>query len=243
MEWQAPAVILHVCAYGEGDALATLLTAEHGAWRGLARGGLSRAKAATWQAGNLVEARWVARLTDQLGSFTGDLAEPVAAAALSDPWRLAVLSAALAITCAALPEREPHPRVLAGLLRVLAHLPLAMGAAAELVRFETILLGELGFGLDLSACAVSGARENLAYVSPRTGRAVARDAAGEFRDRLLVLPEFVLAPDAPASPADLAAGLRLTGHFLARDLFGLQHKPVPAARTALADRFDALHSS
>src|SRR5690348_1012327 len=111
MEWDAPVIVLDARAYGEGDAVATVMTEAHGLHRGLARGGASRGKAATWQAGNFVQVRWVARLADQLGSFTGELIHASAALAMDDPMALAMLTAICAVAEGALPEHEPHPRV------------------------------------------------------------------------------------------------------------------------------------
>jgi DNA repair protein RecO (recombination protein O) len=236
IEWEAPGVILAIAPYGEGDVVATILTADHGAWRGLARGGASRARASTWQAGNIVEARWTGRLADHLGSYTGELAEAVAARAMAAPWSLAVMNAALSLTASALPEREPHPRLLAALLRVLASLSQGKMAAAELARMELILLADLGFALDLDRCAVTGVREDLAYVSPRTGRAVSRNAAGAYTGRLLKLPQFLHASQIPAEEGELNDALCLTGHFLARDVFGAQNRDLPAARHSLMQK-------
>ena len=230
MEWNAPGIILAAMPYGEGDALAAVFTEEHGVTRGLARGGLSRARAATWQAGNLVEARWVARLSDQLGSYTAELVHAGAALAMHDPLALATLSSACAVAEGSLPEREPHPRVFRGLLHLIVHLDVA-----ELIEWELGLLADLGFGLDLTRCAVTGATEGLAYVSPKTGRAVCEAAAGTWRERLLPLPAFLRGGGKPA-PTELQDGLRLTGHFLARDAFGARHRPVPGARVMLYDR-------
>lgn len=239
MEWEAPAVVLAARPYNEGDALVTVLTEAHGNHHGLARGGSSRSQASTWQPGNLVQARWVARLPDQLGSMTAELVHPGAALAMDDALSLAILSAACAVADGALPEREPHPRVFAGLVQLIAQLARGPDALTELVRWEGVLLAELGYGLDLSACAVSGATAGLAWVSPRTGRAVSDDAAGEWRDRLLRLPGF-LAGGNTAAAADWRDGLKLTGHFLARDAFGHQHRPLPPARHMLYDRVAAL---
>ena len=236
MEWDAPAIVLAARPYNEGDAVATVLTQSHGAHRGLARGGLSRARAATWQPGNLIEARWIARLSDQLGTLTAELVHPGAALALDDPLALAILAAACEVAEGALPEREPHPRVFDGLLNLIVTQP---GSIAALVRWEAVLLSDLGYGLDLSSCAITGNADHLAYVSPRTGRAVARSAAGVWRDRLLPLPPFLL-NDGDGTPAELDAGLRLTAHFLARDAFGHQHRPLPPARLRLMDRAAAL---
>ncbi len=127
MEWDAPAIVLDARPYGEGDAIVTVLTEEHGAHRGLARGGNARSHTALWQPGNLIQVRWVARLADQLGSFSAELVHPGAALAMHDPLSLAMLSAACAVAEGALPEREPHPRVFEGLLHLIAHLP--QGAA------------------------------------------------------------------------------------------------------------------
>jgi len=242
MEWEAPAVVLAARPFNEGDALVTVLTEHHGNHHGLARGGASRAQASTWQPGNLVQARWVARLSDQLGSMTAELVHPGAALAMDDALALAILSAACAVADGALPEREPHPRVFAGLVQLIAVLARGPDALTDLVRWEGVLLAELGYGLDLSACAVSGTTAGLAWVSPRTGRAVSDQAAGEWRDRLLRLPGFLAGGNA-ATAADWRDGLKLTGHFLARDAFGHQHRPLPPARHMLYDRVAALAAS
>src|SRR6202035_271096 len=156
MEWDAPAIVLDVRPYGEGDAIATVMTAEHGAHRGLARGGGARSRTATWQPGNLVQARWVARLADQLGSLSAELVHPGAALAMDDPLGLAMLSALCAVAEGALPERQPHPRVFEGLVHLIAHLSQAEAMLGDLVRWETVLLADLGYGLDLTSCAVTG---------------------------------------------------------------------------------------
>ncbi len=241
MEWDAPAVVLAARSYGESGALVTLLTEAHGSQRALARGGGSRAQASLWQPGNLVQARWVARLADQLGSLTGELVHAPAALAMDDPLALAILASACAVTEGALPEREPHPAVFQGFVQLIARLSQGAEALTDLVRWEAILLTELGYGLDLARCAVTGAESGLAWVSPRTGRAVADQAAGEWRSRLLPLPGFLVGANA-AGPADWREGLRLTGHFLERDAFGHQHKPLPPARLRLVDQVEALAS-
>jgi DNA repair protein RecO (recombination protein O) len=238
MEWDAPAIILDVRPYGEGDAVATVMTEAHGLHRGLARGGASRGKAGTWQPGNMVQVQWTARLSDQLGSFTGELIHAGAAHAMEEAMSLAMLTAVCAVAEGALPEHEPLPRVFGGLLGLIPRLPLGDEVLTELILWEVSLLSDLGYGLDLSACAVTGRTEGLVYVSPKTGRAVTQEGAGVWADRLLPLPGFLVG----AGPEDLAAwrdGLRLTGHFLARDAFGNQHRPLPQARRMLYDRVSA----
>ena len=238
MEWEAPAIVLGARAYGEGDAIATVMTEEHGLYRGLARGGSARGRVAVWQAGNLVQARWVARLAEQLGSVTAELVHPGAALAMDDALNLAMLSALCAVADGALPEREPHPRVFQGLLRLIARLA-GETTLVELVRWETLLLADLGYGLDLTRCAVSGETSGLAFVSPRSGRAVTAAAAGTWQSRLLPLPSFLVGGN-EASVQDLRDGLSLTGHFLTRDAFGHHHRPLPTARQMLYDRVAAL---
>ena len=249
MDWTAPAILLEIRPYGEADLIATVMTESHGAHRGLVRGGASRAQAGLWQPGNLAELRWVARLADQLGQFTGELIHPAAALAMDDPLTLAILTAATATAAGALPEREAHPRIFAPLLHLIAHLTQDAALLPDLVRWEAALLAELGYGLDLTACAVTGATEGLAFISPRTGRAVTAEAAATWKTRLLPLPAF-LTDDGrtgdtrpPPSFADCRDGLALTGHFLARDAFGLHHKPLPQARAMLYDRVAALAQS
>ncbi len=239
MEWSAPGIVLGIAPYGEGDALASVLTEAHGLYRGLARGGASRSKAAIWQPGNLLQLRWVARLSEQLGSLTGELVHPAASLAMQDALSLAMLSAACAVAASAMPERQAHPRIFSGLLRLLAHLPQGPDMLTDLVRWELDVLAELGFGLDLSRCAVTGQTANLAYVSPRTGRAVSAEAGFAYKDRLLPLANFLRGNEPPGF-ADWAEGLRLTGHFLTRDVFGLRHAPLPEARRRLHDRVSSL---
>ncbi len=239
MEWEGPAVVLAARPQGEGNAVVTVLTEAHGSHRGLARGGSSRGQASLWLPGNLVQARWVARLQEQLGSLTAELVHPGAALSMDDPLALSVLSAACAVAEGALPEREPHPRVFAGLVQLIASLARGADVLTDFVRWEAGLLADLGYGMDLSACAVSGEVAGLSWVSPRTGRAVSDDAAGEWRSRLLRLPGFLVGANS-AEPDDWRDGLKLTGHFLERDAFGHQHRPVPPARHMLYDRVLAL---
>lgn len=239
MEWTAPAIILDARPYGEGDALVTVMTEASGNHRGLARGGLSRARAATWLPGNMISAHWTARLADQLGSFSGEMIHAGAAQAMDDPLALSMLRSVCATAEAALPEREPHPRVFGGLLQLVPRLPLGEAVLSDLIRWELTLLADLGYGLDLSACAVTGETTGLAYVSPRTGRAVTAAGAGEWADRLLPLPGF-LTGSGSLDAAGWRDGLRLTGHFLARDAFGHHHRPLPQARVMLYDRVSAM---
>ena len=236
MEWDGLSIVVQTTPYGEGDALAHLLTAEHGLYRGLVRGGSSRRHRSVWDVGNILQARWTARTSEQLGSLSGELVHAPMARLLDDALLLAAVPAACATAAGALAERVVVHDAYDALLLLLARLVNGDAPMAAFVRWELALLRDLGFGLDLERCAVTGAREGLAFVSPRSGRAVAGDAAGAWETRLLPLPRFLVGgEDGEASPDDLLAGLRLTGHFLSRDAFGQRHRAVPGARTRLLD--------
>nr|WP_295743908.1 DNA repair protein RecO [uncultured Acidocella sp.] len=232
MEIEGPGIVVERASHGEGDYLVTLLSPE-GLRRGLAKGGASRRQGGIWEPGNIVAARWVARLPEQLGAYSGELVRPVAALAMQEPDSLAVLRAACQLVAQALPEREAAPESFQGLLRLLAGIEIKGLALPALCRWELVLLRELGFGLDFSSSA--GGNDRLAYVSPRTGRAVTLSEAGDWVDRLLPLPDFLLDESEPELK-DCVAALRLTGHFLARDVFGARHRPLPPAREALYEQ-------
>ena len=229
MEWNDHGIVLASRPHGETGLVASLLTRSHGRHAGFVPGGVSRRARPVWQLGNVVEVAWRARLAEQLGNFTGELREPNAARVLDDAAQLAGLSAACALVDAALPEREPHPAMFDGFhafLGALGH----PGWPAIYVRLELGLLQELGFGLDLEKCAATGATEDLAFVSPKTGRAVSRAAAGPYREKLLVLPTFLSTGGLPSDDVELRLGLDLTGYFLERHVFWPHNKPLPAAR-------------
>ena len=190
MDWSDEGIVLSARPHGESGLIVSLLTRAHGRHAGFVPGGGSRRASPVWQSGNVVEVAWRARLSDQLGNYTGELREPHAARALDDAAGLAGLSAACAVADSALPEREPHPAMFDGFrafLGALGH----PGWPAIYVRLELGLLQELGFGLDLEKCAATGTTEDLAYISPKTGRAVSRAAAGPYKEKLLALPAFL----------------------------------------------------
>jgi DNA repair protein RecO (recombination protein O) len=207
--------VLSARRHGEGDLILSCLTRTHGRHLGLVKGGAGRKNRAIYEVGNALSLSWRARLAEQLGHFQAELVEANIAHLLDDADRLAALSAAAGVIDATLPEREPHREVHDDFAVLVAGLVASVPDWGGLyLRWELKLLADLGFGLDLSRCAVTGASENLVFVSPKTGRAVSREGAGRYAERLLPLPAFLLAEDAPADATALAQGLRLTGHFL-----------------------------
>ncbi|HXO91441.1 MAG TPA: DNA repair protein RecO [Stellaceae bacterium] len=235
MQWQDTGFVLAARRHGESALIIELLTQEHGRHAGLVRGGQSPRGRAMLQPGNEVAAVWRGRLAEHLGTIGCELLRAYAARFLDDPGRLAGLTSAAALVAAALPEREPQPEVFASFARLIEALDSAIDWPAHYVTWEQDLLGALGFGLDLTRCAVSGATADLAYVSPRTGRAVSRTAGLPYSDKLLRLPEF-LWRDVPIDEGQLALGLTLTGYFLAHHVFAPQGRALPAARLRLAER-------
>lgn len=240
MEWSGEASVMTRTRHGENAMIVTVLSRDAGLMRGLVPGGASAKRAAMLQPGNRLALRWRARLDDQLGTFT---AEPGRArpGLIAGPDALAGISAVTALLVFALPERDPHPRLTDATETLLDEMD-AGGAgpgalwAETYLRWEMRVLDELGFGLDLSRCAVTGTREGLAYVSPRSGRAVSAQAAGDWAPRLLPLPAML----GGRGNGGLADGLALTGHFLNAWL-AEQHagRPLPAARARLIARLIA----
>jgi DNA repair protein RecO (recombination protein O) len=241
VDWSDDGVILAVRKHGEAAAIVSLLTQAHGRHAGLVRGGAGRRQRGVLQPGNEVRAAWRARLADHLGSYTLEPTRARIALLLDWPDRLAGLAAACAVVEVSVPEREPHPALYAGFGALLDALFESEAWPAVYVRFELGLLQELGFGLDLSRCAVTGGHEGLAFVSPRSGRAVSAAAAAPWKERLLPLPGFLLGTQAGGLAADdLQHGLALTGHFLERHVLAPSRKPLPGARARLVEQFAKL---
>ncbi|WP_137702448.1 DNA repair protein RecO [Marimonas lutisalis] len=236
MEWRDQGILLNVRRHGETSAIIDMFTEEHGRHAGVVRGGTSRKIAPILQPGAQLDVTWRARLEDHIGSFTVEPLRSRAAAVMGSRLALAGLNAVSGLLLFCLPEREAHR----GLYRRTEQLMDLLGQddlwPLAYLRWEMALLEEVGFGLDFSACAVTGATEGLEFVSPRTGRAVSREGAGEWLDRLLPLPECLLgrggAPD-----EQILQGFELTGYFLREKLAQEMHKPLPEARQRFVDRF------
>lgn len=235
MEWQAQGTVIARRPHGENAIIIEVLTAQHGRHAGLVPGGASQKRAAMLQPGSILDLRWRARRDDQLGTFT---AEPVRlrAGIMGDALGLAGLNAICAMLIFVLPERDPHPQLVRATETLLDMIEAGQDWAADYLQWEIRLLDEMGFGLDLSTCAVTGSDQGLAYVSPRSGRAVSREGAGEWADRLLPLPAL-LGGAGDNRGRGLEEGLAITGHFLetriAAELVG---RPLPAARDRLIRR-------
>ena len=235
VNWEDDGIVLAVRRHGEHDAIITLLTERRGRHAGLVKGGAGTRQRSTLQSGNLVKARWRARLDDQLGTFTLEALRDFGAGVLSSPPALAGLTALCAMAEATLPEREAHADVYRHTRVLLEHLGHS-GWEAEYVRWELALLRDMGYGLDLTVCAATGSTAELEFVSPRSGRAVSRTAAAPYLAKLLALPAFLCDDAATAATAEVVQGLALTGHFFETHFFGPRQQTLPAARTRFVER-------
>ncbi|GAB6053300.1 DNA repair protein RecO [Magnetospira thiophila] len=235
MEWSDDGQIISVRRHGESSAIVGVLTCQHGRCVGLLRGATGPRLRGVVQVGNRVRVRWRARLSEHLGTWTLEPTGAVTAFVLSDPLRLAALSSACALVESCLPEREPHPGVQQALDLWLDLLVADGPWAGAYVKWELGLLAELGFGLDLRQCAATGQTSDLRYVSPKSGRAVSMAAGAPYKERLLVLPPFLLHEGAVGQGTEIRQGLDLTGYFLNRHLF--QEQGLPAARRRLLEKF------
>jgi DNA repair protein RecO (recombination protein O) len=240
MHWTDQGYVLGARRHGETSAIASVFTRTQGRHAGLVRGGTGRRLRPVLQTGNRVEATWRARLADHLGSLSVELVGADAARLLDHADRLAALGAAAAVAEAGLPERHPYPRAFDAFAALMAALAADDGWAAAFVRWEIALLADLGFGLDLSACAVTGRSDGLGYVSPRSGRAVGTEAAGPYRERLLPLPGFLVGAG-PTDDGAILDGLRLTASFLERHALAALGRKMPRARIRLLGFFSATH--
>lgn len=233
MQWSDEGVILSVRAHGEAGAVLEVFTREHGRHLGLVHGGRSRKLRPVLQTGNHVDAEWKARLAENLGHFAVELKRGFAAEVMEDPAGLAAMTA-MASLARLLPERDPHPNLYEVTLFVLGFLADRDVWPALLVRWELVLLEELGFGLDLASCAATGSKEELIYVSPKSGRAVSAEAGEPYKERLLVLPAFLAGRvKEDVTQADLEAGFALTGHFLESRVLRPREMDMPEARGRL----------
>ena len=235
MDWTDQAIVLANRRHGEGSAIVDLLTSDLGRHVGLVRGATGARMRGILQPGNSVQATWRARLPEHLGNYTVELSEARAAQLMDRRDAVLALSSLCSVACTALPERESHGEVYEATGHVLALLARddadLTDAGQAIVRWEYGLLGALGFGLDLSACAVTGETDNLIYVSPRSGRAVSRDGAGDYASRLLDLPAFLRGDRSETVEfEDVLSGLKLTGHFLEHHIYNPQGNQLPPAR-------------
>ena len=237
MDWRGTAILLNVRRHGETSAIIEVFSEDKGRHAGVVRGGTSRRIAPILQPGAQLDVVWRARLEDHIGSFAVEPVRSRAALVMGDRLALSGLNAVTGLLGFCLPEREAH----AALYRRSEQLLDLLGQndvwPLAYLRWEVALLEDMGFGLDLRSCAVTGATEDLAYVSPKTGRAVSRAGAGDWAARLLPLPD-VLRGVGNAPDREIAQALETTGYFMSRHLApDLGARPLPVARSRFVEVF------
>ncbi|MBI1327113.1 MAG: DNA repair protein RecO [Alphaproteobacteria bacterium] len=260
--WESPALVLHTRPHGEGAAVVSLMTEEHGRHLGYVHG-VSRQQAVL-QPGTFVQAQWQARVSDQLGTYKLEMMQPLSPIIFNDAYRISALLSACALCEQSLPERENHPNIFNGLAQLLYFLSDVIPAKAGIseneardprfreddkqmwgisyVFWELSFLKELGFALDWKRCAVTNQTNELEYMSPKSGRAVSKIAAEPYKDKLLPLPLFLQNPkgDGAGDMEDVLTGLRLTRHFLDKWVFAQTRQETPTPRLAFEEKIEKL---
>lgn len=236
MQWDDRGIVLSVRRLGERSGIVHLLTAQHGLHAGVDKAAFTQRSRGLYQPGNQVQAHWQARLAEHMGTFSAELLEPVASHLLDSRLKLAALAAATRMVECVLHEREPQPQIFQVMQGVLQSLCKDEKEKwlKEYVRLEFALLECSGFGLDLETCAATGQARGLAYVSPRSGRAVCQEAGDPYKDRMFLYPEFLLQEGMEPTHSQLVDAFRLLRHFLQERVFAARNTEMPVARARLA---------
>lgn len=238
MQWQDEAIIISVKPFSEKEAIVEVFSRDHGVYRAIARQALSSKQRGVFQPGNLVFCRWNARLPEQMGTLTCELLESYAAYVMQSSDTLQALNSVFSLLDLVMHERDAHPRLYERAKGLIQALATNQDWQRYYALFEKDLLTECGFGLDLSECASTGERENLVYVSPKSGRAVSVVAGEPYKDRLFALPEWFLDGEPPVKPVEILDALRITGYFINEWLLAPHDYEMPAARTQLIEKIE-----
>jgi len=237
LEWQDSGIILSVRGHGDTGGVVSILTRDHGRTMGFVYGATSTKMRGVLEPGNLVSIDWKAKSHDQLGTFTLELEKSIAADVMDDAAKLTAMQSACVLADKTMPEREKHTGMYEGTKALMASFATEIWAPTY-IYWELGLLRELGFGLDLSKCAATGAVDNLIYVSPKSGCAVSAAAGEIYKEKLLALPSF-LRGEGGFEESDILNGLKLTGHFLLHRVFSQSNTNLPESRLRLEEKFRA----
>ncbi len=239
LQFTDEALILTVDKFGDHDAIVHLFTPAHGVCKGVVKRGLSNKNRADLQPATLVEATWKARLPEHMGTITVEAKHSYAARVMHDPLKLSAVGSVMSLISCSLAERDAHPDLYAQTIHFLQHVAAGVDPLlwlAEYVRLELALLEQSGFGLDLASCAATGKADDLTYVSPKSGRAVSREAGQPYHDKMLALPEFMKeGAHSPDTMGEIHEGVALTGYFLESRLLPALHRHLPPFRAHFAD--------
>lgn len=236
-QWEDSGIVISVTRYGEQSAIVRFLTAQHGLFPCMVKGALSKNSKGAYQPGNLFHVSWQARIEEQLGHARGEMVQSITGELLQDTLALQVMNAVTAMILLAVPERIKEEQLFINIRSISDIIKSIDYDAVDLLRayaeFEFVMLQELGFGLDLEECAATGRKDDLIYVSPRSGRAVCREAGEPYKSRMLVLPQFFKTPECPADIPQTLDALALTGYFLEGWVLQPEGRKMPEARQRL----------
>ncbi|MDB2414598.1 DNA repair protein RecO [Rickettsiales bacterium] len=236
MQWNDNAFVLTNRIHGENSSIVSIFTRNHGVFNGLVRGAKNKKNRALYQPGNFLQAQWKARLSEQLGSITAEPIKSFSTHIMQDPLKLVALQSASILTYLMVPERDPHAHLYDMFENLIEEMVLDGKWQSIYIFYEMELLSQAGFGLDLSCCAATGSLEDLFYISPKTGRAVSKNAGKPYHDKLILLPEFILNKQIKDLCAEeINKGLALCGYFLNKYIFKMQDKKMPDVRLRLAE--------
>jgi len=236
MHWNDPAIVLGSKKYGESAAVVCLLTQSHGLYKGLVRSMNGKAARGIFQTGNFIDAKWSGRLPEHLGNFSAELTKPNAALLLSDSVKLTALGAICSLLEMTLPERDQCPDIYDRLYNFIEIMCQSDSWQYEYVILELELLTHLGFGLDLSECAATGATEDLVYLSPKSGRAVSRKAGEPYKSKLFLLPEYFITGEInEKTEGNALNGLDICAYFLEKYVLKPHNAALPLTRLRLRE--------
>lgn len=239
VEWRDKAIILEATKFADNDAIVTVFSREHGIYKGICKGALSKRRRADIECGNIAQVHWNARLQEHLGKLHLQIETGIVARVITDRLKLTTLGALCSLLKSSLPEHDPHPALYDAVEDFLQHMAEATEPfdwLSHYIALEVRLLEELGFGLDLTQCVATGGRENLTHVSPKSGRAVSAAAAAPYVDKLLPLPHFLKGGISSTNWAEMADGLRLSAHFIEHWLLSAVDKPLSPIRNRLGQQ-------
>jgi DNA repair protein RecO (recombination protein O) len=243
VEWRDRAIVLEAMKFADHDAILCVFSREHGIYKGVCKAALTKKNRAQMEPGNIADVRWNARLQEHLGKIQLDVDEAIASRVMIDKLKLTTLGSLCSLLKSTLPEHDPHPQLfdaVEGFLHHMAEANAPFEWMSHYIALEVRLLEELGFGLDLSECAATGATENLTHVSPKSGRAVSEQAAAPYIDKLLPLPGFLKESIPSTNWGEMADGLRLTAHFIEHWVLQAIHQPLSPVRARLSQQVDRL---
>lgn len=235
MQWTDQAIVLSTRKFSEHSGIVSTFTLDHGRAKGLVRQVSSRTNRGIYQISNKITATWQARLPEQLGFFKAELIQPVAAICLSEPLKLLGLASTCALLDSTLAEHEAHPHLYHAIIELFNHMLSSQEWLSSYIKFEILLLEELGFQLELEQCGATGQLDELIYVSPKTGRAISQSAGAPYKDKLLHLPAFLTSngQNQPIKSLDIKNGLELGAYFLNKYVLAPHAMSMPSARTRL----------